>query len=237
MVYHGENLLIPVSFPTEPVYLISILRSNHCCKTWYFELALKKLFRPWLNTTQVAESIRCAGWSKECHPPGSPHMAAQWNTDKFLFTRIQAEAKSLSQHFFHYPMSSMALLQDNENPSTGHQPLYGPANMYPIPCRQLRRCWHLAAEQTGREPRNDATSFKTQGKAHHIELAPDDSPFSQRRRELLHQRELPGNHGLMLPKENQTDAYVTLGWPSLPFLTGVIFPTVQRWAWGWSGWK
>lgn len=60
-------------------------------------------------------------------------------------------------------------------------------------------------------PSSGTDSSKTRGKAHHIELAPDDRPFSQRRRELLDQRELPRNHGLVLPMENQRDARVTLG--------------------------
>lgn len=42
-----------------------------------------------------------------------------------------------------------------------------------------------------------------QGQTHHVELAPDDGPFPQCRGELLYQWELPGNHSLVLPKENR----------------------------------
>lgn len=59
MVYRGEHVLVPVSFPTDLAYLISILRSNHCCEKQYYELASKRrLFRAWFNVIHVPASVR-----------------------------------------------------------------------------------------------------------------------------------------------------------------------------------
>lgn len=75
--------------------------------------------------------------------------------------------------------------------------------LQPLHIRELMSSRLLAVEHTGWGPKNKATCTKPQGQTHHVELAPDDSPFPQCQGELLHQWELPGNHGLMLPKENR----------------------------------
>lgn len=59
MVYQGEHVLVPVSFPTDLAYAISILRSNHGCEKQYYELASKRrLFRAWFNVIHVSASVR-----------------------------------------------------------------------------------------------------------------------------------------------------------------------------------
>lgn len=80
--------------------------------------------------------------------------------------------------------------------------LCDPGRMHPTPWSQPIRSWHPVKDLQAEDPEWTWGS-KPQGETHHVELSPDDSPFSQSGRELLHQGELARNHSFMLPAKNQ----------------------------------